>query len=156
MRDAEAIKSELSRIRHPHEHVSYPGAGRLLVRIIRRESFKHTVCWEARELSDELVLFASRSPLPDQYSLVGELRLSSSTEDVRRIVEGLRLFTLPVFPRMGQFAVLDGTTIEVILEIGWNTRAALSWSQGHHPPEWNAFVLHVDALVAALCVEFPT
>ncbi len=155
MRDAEATKSELLRVRHPHEHVSYPGAGAPLVRIIRRESFKHLVCWEAREIADELVLFGSRSPVPDEYSLVGEHRLSSSTEDVRNIVEGLRSFDLPIFPPMGRFAMLDGATVEVILNAGWQTRVALSWSEGAHPAEWNAFVLHVDALIAALCVEFP-
>lgn len=145
----------LVRHRQPHEDVGYWGAGLVLFRIVVVASFEYTVAWEVRELADGLALFRSRSPERDVRLLVGEERLSARPAALRRLVDELRSFSVPLFPAMRRFAVADGGRVELVLRSGWDTSCHLSWSDGFHPPEWSGLVARVSAMLVVLNEEFP-
>lgn len=148
LRDAEERASELARVRHPHDGVSYAGAGMLRFRLLVVPSFARTSCWEIRQLGDELRLFLSRSPEPGQYVLVGEDELEIPSPELAGLLGGLRELTLPVSPNVEDFGVADGTTVEVVLTSGYTSRSHFTWSEGSEPLEWRPLAERVAAMLA--------
>jgi hypothetical protein len=150
IRDAEARALAVAKLRHPHEHISYPGVGMPLVQLLKAPSFQKTVAWELRELENSVALFRSESQHADQYQLVGHVRLSFDPLALTEFVGSLRHLSLQVFPTVASFGIADGTRLEACFDVGFGTTFRACWIEGHAPAEWQ----ELDRLITSMMARF--
>jgi hypothetical protein len=148
IREARARDSAVMQCRHPHDDISYPGAGLLLVQLLKAPSFQKTTAWEVRELNEGLSLFWSESPHPDDYLLAGHVRLDIEAEALSECIAPLRSMAVPIFPTMPRFGVADGTRLEACFGVGFGTAFRACWMEGHAPAEWLPLVRLASSLIA--------
>jgi hypothetical protein len=152
IRDAQERAAARARVRHPHEDISYRGAGLRRVQVLRAPSFGTTVAWEVRELDERLTLFRSHSPAPDQYLLVDHVRLAAASDALRRLIAPLQDLSMPLCPSVQAFGVIDGTRIEVAMDAGFSSQIRVKWSEGYAPAEWQ----NLDRITRAMMAFFET
>jgi hypothetical protein len=148
IRDAEERAAARARVRHPYEDIHYRGVGVRRVQVLRAPSFDRTVAWEVREYDDRLMLFRSHSPEPGKYLLVDHVRFDAASDSLRRVIAPVQKLSIPVCPSVPSGGFADGTRIEVVVDVGFDSQVRLSWQEDHAPSAWEGLDRATRAMLA--------
>lgn len=118
------------------ERWGYWGIGALLLQLVRRPSFEHTVCYEVRDQNGSLGLFRSVSAAPGEGLVVGYDRIAVDPVELERLLQAIDALSIPIRTRLEPIAVLDGERYELAAVGGVRAVARLSWTTGNVPEGW--------------------
>lgn len=137
--------------RHIHDDDwGYPGIGHVLLKVVRRPTFEHTVCYELRGTEGSLRLFRSLSTAPGALFVIGYNLVAADPTALGRIVRSISALSIPVRARLDSRGVLDGETYELTSFGGTQAVSRFSWRGGYAPEGWAA----LENLVQSAFKEF--
>jgi hypothetical protein len=152
---AEDERQRLEKIRtprHPHDHMSFPGAGTLIVQLLIWEPWRECESWDIRLLPDSTIAaFYSKSESDSSWLLTGFERVPIDSSELQRFIAQLsEMRTALVCPPEPIAVVADGTSCEIAMVGGVQTSCRLAWSDGHNPPEWDRVVSAHRSMISKL------
>ena len=151
---AEDERQRLEKIRtprHPHDDMSFPGAGTLVVQLLIWEPWRQCESWDIRILPDStLAAYYSKSESDSSWLLTGYERVPIDSSDLQQFVAQLSDMGVALICPIGSGAVADGTLCEIAIHGGIQAGCRLSWSDGHHPPEWHPVVAAARSMLSKL------
>jgi len=86
--------------------------------------------------------------------LFDHVRYGASSNRLRELIEPFGQLSLAVCPTVPPFAILDGTSAEVHVEVGFSTLWRAEWHTSRPPDQWADLVRIASALLDyfATCV----
>ncbi len=117
---AEDERQRLEKIRtprHPHDHMSFPGAGTLIVQLLIWEPWRQCESWDIRLLPDStLAAYYSKSESDSSWLLTGYDRVPIDTAGLQQFVAQLSKMPVALIcPPEPIGAVADGTSCEIAI-----------------------------------------
>ena len=151
---AEDERQRLEKIRtprHPHDDMSFPGAGTLIVQLLIWEPWRQCESWDIRLLPDStLAAYCSKSESDSSWLLTGYERVPIDSSDLQQFVAQLSEMRVALICPPEPIAVADGTLCEIAIFGGIQAGCRLSWSDGEHPPEWDPVVSAARSMLRRL------
>ncbi len=136
--------------RHPHDDISFPGVGTLIVQLLIWEPWRQCESWDIRLLPDStLAAYYSKSESDSSWLLTGYDRVPIDTAGLQQFVAQLSEMRVAlIYPPAG--AVADGTLCQIAILGGIQASCRLSWSDGYNPPEWDPVVSAARSMLSKL------
>ena len=151
---AEDERQRLEKIRtprHPHDDISFPGAGTLVVQLLIWEPWRQCESWDIRLLPDStLAAYYSKSESDSSWLLTGYERVLIDSSELQQFVAPLSEMRVAPIIDLPTGAVADGTLCEIAIFGGIQAGCRLSWSDGQHPPEWDPVVSAAGSMLSKL------
>ncbi len=152
--EAEDEQQRLENIRtprHPHDNMSFPGAGTLIVQLLIWEPWRQCESWDIRLLPDAtLAAYYSKSESDSSWLLTGYERIPIDSSELQQFVAQLSEMRVALVCPPEPIAVADGTLCEIAIFGGIQAGCRLSWSDGQHPPEWDPVVSAARSMLSRL------
>ncbi len=151
---AEDERQRLEKIRtprHPHDEMSFAGAGPLIVQLLIWEPWRQCESWDIRLLPDStLAAYYSKSESDSSWLLTGYERVPIDSSELQQFVAQLSEMRVALVCPPEPIAVADGTLCEIAIFGGIQAACRFSWSDGHNPPEWNPVVSAARSMISRL------
>ncbi len=153
--NAEDERQRLEKIRtprHPHDDMSFLGAGTLIVQLLIWEPWRQCESWDIHLLPDStLAAYHSKSESDSSWLLTGYDRIPIDASDLQQFVTQLSEMRVALIrPPEPIGAVADGTSCEIAMFGGIQAGCRLSWSDGYNPPEWDPVVSAARSMLSKL------
>ncbi len=149
---AEDERQRLEKIRtprHPHDDISFPGVGTLIVQLLIWEPWRQCESWDIRLLPDStLAAYYSKSESDSSWLLTGYDRVPIDTTGLQQFVAQLSEMRVALICPPEPIAVADGTVCEIAIFGGIQAGCRLARSDGHNPPEWDPVVAAARSMLS--------
>ncbi len=137
--------------RHPHDDVSLPGAGTLIVQLLIWEPGRQCESWDIRILPDStLAAYYSKSESDSSWLLTGHERVPIDSSDLQQFVAHLSEMRVALICPPESISIADGTSCEIAIFGGIQAGCRLAWSDAHNPPEWDPVVSAARSMLSRL------